>query len=539
MTRNIRPLVFWPPALILLSAVTASLIDFDGFLAIATAAHQWLLARIGWLFSLGAFAAVALIVGVAASPLGRVRIGGADAKPILKRWNWFAITLCTTIATGILFWGASEPIMHFNAPPAFAGAEARTMGAAEFSLSTLFLHWTFTPYAIYTVPALAFALAYYNLGRAYSLSAPLSLAFGRLATGAGAAVIDAVALFALVAGVAASLGAGMITLAGGLNAVFGLPDGAVTRFFVTAFIVAAFVLSSITGLQRGIKSLSDINIRVFFALVGFVLIAGPTVQIAALAVSALSDYAATFLPRSVLIFDEADTAWRQSWTMFYFANWAAWAPITALFLGRISVGYTVREMILFTFVLPSIFGMIWMTVFGGAALSLDGLGTVASGGGTGSLTKALNAGGVDAVIYALFEALPLTALTVGLFVFATFISFVTAMDSNTHSIASVCLKAQRQSDETPGAGLWVKVFWGVLIGGVAWIMTATKGVDGVRMLSNLGGAPGLIILIGSIIALTRLAAMGPTALSAANTPSSDDHSEAGVNRATTPSSVAT
>lgn len=490
------------------------MIDFEGFLAIATSAHRWVLSRVGWLFSFSAFAAVLVIGAIPLSPLGQVRIGGKDATPILTRWNWFAITLCTTIATGILFWGTAEPIMHFNGPPAFSGATIQSDSAATFSISTLFMHWAFTPYAMYTAPSLAFALAYYNLNGRYSLSAPLKFAFGRAARGTGASIIDALALLALIAGVAASLGAGMMTLAGGLNVIFGLPDGALARFFVTAAIVAAFVASSVTGVQRGIKILSDINIRLFFLFAIFVFFTAETRSILSLTTSGLIDYVSTFVPRSVLIFDPNDMGWRQDWTMFYFANWAAWAPITALFLGRIAVGYTVREFILFTMIFPSIFGMMWMGIFGGATISLD----IAS---DGSLTTALKSGGPEAVMYALLQALPLTALTIAAFVFIVFISFVTAMDSNTHSIASVCLKTGQQEtsvstvQENNGSTLWIKIFWGALIGGVSWIMTATNGVDGVKMLSNLGGAPGLVILLGSLIALIRFAMMRPQGLNEA------------------------
>ncbi|MEO1014091.1 MAG: BCCT family transporter [Pseudomonadota bacterium] len=497
--RHVRPLVFWPPALILLVAVAASLIDFEGFLAAATAVHVSILGSVGWAFTLGGFVAVLTVIAAAVSPLGGVRIGGAKARPILSRWNWFSITLCTTIATGILFWGVAEPIMHFNAPPSFSDAEARSVAASQFSLSTLYLHWSFTPYAMYAVPALAFALAYYNFGRSYSLSAPLRFAIGDAATGRGAEILDAIALLALVAGVAASLGAGMMTLADGLAAGFGAPDGPIARLIVSLLIVLTFVASSVTGLQRGIRILSDVNVRFFFLLAAFVFIAGPSLHIVKSAAGAVGEYASTFLPRSLAAPGAEDEQWRRDWTMYYFANWAAWAPITALFLGRIAVGYTVREFLLFTMVFPASFGVVWMSIFGGAVIGID----QTSGG---AMTAALEARGPEGVIYAVLGELPLAAIMGAIFLFTTFISFVTAMDSNTHSIASVCSPASRQSDEAPGEGLWIKIFWGVLIGAVAWLMTATNGIDGVRMLSNLGGAPGMLIIFGSVVALVRLMA---------------------------------
>lgn len=497
--------MFFPPAAILLAALAASVVDFENFFRTASTINGWILAYLGRIIGAAAFGAVILITAIFASPLGAVRIGGVAAKPILKRWNWFAITLCTTIATGILFWGTAEPITHLNAPPDFAGAEPRGADAARFAISTLFMHWSVTPYCLYAAPALAFALAYHNLRGPYSLSGPLSIPLGKLAKGGGGALIDAAAMFALVAGVAASLGAGVMALVGGIVERTTLSDGPLIRLAVTIAVVATYVASSISGLHRGIKFLSDINIRVFLLLVAFVLVAGPTAKILALGAEGAREYGAEFVPRSVDLIVGPQSEWKRDWTTFYFANWLAWAPITALFLGRISIGYTVREFILFTMALPALFGIAWMTVFGGAAIHAD----LAS---AGALSAALAGEGPEAVAYALFATLPLTDIVVAAFLFTTFISFVTAMDSNTHSIASVCLDWRRQGEEPQGAGLGVKIFWGVLIGAVAFVMTATNGVDGVRMLSNLGGAPGLFIIVGCGAALIKLALTNPDKL---------------------------
>ncbi len=484
---------------LLLLALLFSLVDFEGFHAWATAANTWILTRFDWLFSLGSFGAVLLLLWVSISPLGAVRIGGPDAKPILSRWNWFAITLCTTIATGILFWGTAEPIFHINSPPDFTGAAPHSGEAGTFALSSMFMHWTITPYAIYAVPALAFALAHFNLGRSYSLSGPLSLVFGKAATGRAGSVIDAIGLYALVAGVAASLGAGVMTVAGGLWHIGGINDGPGMRFVVTAAIVALFVVSSISGIQRGIKFLSDLNIRFFLALCIFVLIFGPTVSIISLGLDSLVEYGQTFVQRSLNLGDRAGHPWTRDWTVFYFANWLAWAPITALFLGRISIGYTVREFLLFNLLGPATFGAIWMTVFGGAAIEIDAATN-------GALTAALNDNGPEAVVYALFEALPFTGFVVLAFVIITFVSFATAMDSNTHSIAGICLKPDAPGGQHGKSALVVKVFWGALVGSVAWVMTSTTGIEGVRMLSNLGGLPGLFILLsmGAVLIVLRV-----------------------------------
>lgn len=202
----------------------------------------------------------------------------------------------------------------------------------------------------------------------------------------------------------------------------------------------------------------------------------------------LVSYVRSFVPASLALGERAGDPWTQSWTVFNFANWMAWAPITALFLGRIAVGYTVREFILMNFLAPAGFGMVWMTIFGGAAVVVN-----ASTGG--ALVSALQEFGPEAVIYTLFSNLPLAGVVGVVFVLATFISFVTAMDSNTHSIAAVTMKGDADAPISRPTVMGVKVFWGVLVGAVAFIMTATTGIAGVKMLSNLGGLPGLFILL--------------------------------------------
>ncbi|MEL7491522.1 MAG: BCCT family transporter [Pseudomonadota bacterium] len=504
-----RPAVFWPPAIVLLAALFASTLNFDGFLAFMTSINTAMLSQFGWLFSIATFAGVVLLGGVFISPLGGVRIGGEDATPILRRWNWFAITLCTTIATGILFWGAAEPIFHVSGPPDFANVNGDPDAAARFALSTVYLHWSITPYAIYATAALAFALAFHNLKGKYSLSAPLSVLIGSRANGVAGNLLDALALYALVAGVAASLGAGVMTLAGGLEKTLGVADTIWSRLGVTVAIVMVYVASSVSGLQRGIKFLSDINVRIFFVLAAFIFLAGPSMEIMTLGAESLGAYIQDFVPRSIGLGGLLNDPWTNDWTVFFFANWLAWAPITAMFLGRIAVGYTVREFLLFNLILPAIFGIVWMTIFGASAITAD-----ASTGG--SLVAALNAAGPESVIYALLDFLPFTQFVVFAFILTTFVSFVTAMDSNTHSIAGVCIKSSEPTVMDGRAAVSVKIFWGVLIGAISWVMTSTNGIDGIRMLVNLGGAPGLLIMLGSGFVLIRLMMRGAEAL---NTPS--------------------
>ena len=492
-----RP-VFFVPLAVLAATLAASLIGGDDFLALERALRDWIVGGFGWLFAGAGLAFLVLLGVIALSPLGGGRIGGPDAQPILNRWRWFSVTLCTTIATGILFWGTAEPLFHLNAPPPALGLEPGGAAAASFAMATMFLHWTLTPYGIYTVAGLAFALVYYNLREPFSLSSLFVPLFGSRAHGRFGTGVDIVCLYALVAGMAAALGAGILALAGGIEGVGGFDGGAPLRWGLAAAIVGTFIVSAASGLHRGIARLSGLNIWLFFGLVAFVLLAGPSLAMLRLGGSGLAEYAANFVPRNLTL--GLDRQWSEDWTITYWANWFAWAPVTALFLGRLAVGYTVRAFIAFNLLLPALFSAVWMTVFAGATIALD----QGSGGGLNSI---LTGQGPDPVLYSLFARLPGGAIAAVFLIAAIFLSYVTAADSNVSAMSA--LSTHGISPDTPEAPLGVKIVWGVAVGLVAVVLVGGNGLDGIRMISVLGGFPALFVVIGAGVALTRLALSPP------------------------------
>ncbi len=499
--RSIKPAVFLPPFLLLLAAVAYSLHDARGFVAFGEAANAWILARFGWLFNVGTLTMLAVCVWIYFSPLANIRIGGPDAKPTLTRMRWFSITLCTTVAIGILFWGTSEPVMHLRKPPASLGLAPGSPDAVRFALSTLFLHWTFTPYAVYAVPALMFALAYYNMGRSFSLGAPLSPLFGNREK--GGRIVDSVCLYIMVTGMAASLGTGVLSLAGGLENLFG--DSASGVFaagfrpwllaLITILIVSAFILSAASGLMNGIRILSEWNVRVFVAIGIFVFVVGPTAFILNLGTEAFGDYLTNFFRRSLFTGAASGDPWPGNWTIFYWSNWLAWAPVTGLFLGRISYGYTVRDFLRVNLLFPALFVAAWMAIFGGTALHLD----LAS---KGELFAILEKSGPEAAVYAVFDKLPWARVMVIVFLLTSFLSYVTAADSNTAAMSGV--SSAGISPNSPEPPLFVKILWGTTIGAVAWVMISYAGVEGVRIISKLGGFPALLLVLAVTFALIRV-----------------------------------
>ena len=483
-----RP-VFLIPLAILSAALVLSLWQGARFVAAETAANDWILEQFGPVFAGAGLAFLALLALVALSPFGRTIIGGAGARPLLGRWRWFAVMLCTTIATGILFWGAAEPLFHLNAPPPMLGLEPGSDAAATFAMSTMFLHWTLTPYAIYTVAALAFALVYYNRGEPFSLSSLFVPLLGQRAHGPVGTGIDIVCLYALVAGMAASMGAGILALAGGIENLGHFSGGMPLKWGIAALIVASFLISAATGLQKGIAGLSVLNTWLFLAIIAFALLAGPTAEMFGLSLRATGEYFATFVPRNLGL--DVDGDWSRQWTIFYWGNWFAWAPVTALFLGRLAVGYSVREFILMNLVLPSLFGALWMTAIAGAAIIIDRQG--------GGLYAIIAARGPESVIFHLFDALGGGPAATGLVLFTIFLSYVAGADANVSAMSA--LSTRGITPDAPEAPMGVQSVWGIAVGLVAVVLVAGSGLDGIRMMSVLGGFPALFVIIGAALSL--------------------------------------
>lgn len=509
---NLNHLVFWPPFLLLLAAIVLNFIapdkvvdgeEVDGvFNESVTLANDWILDNFGWLFAITAFLAIVLCIFISItcfwkSGFGNVRIGGVTAKPLMSMWNWFSITICTTIAIGILFWSTAEPISHLGSPPESLELGANTQDAAVFALSTMYLHWSFTPYAIYCVASLMFAFAYYNMRQPFSLGSTVSPILGKWSQGAGSYVIDAVCLYSLVAGMAAALGTGILMLAGGLNDLWGVPSNTWVWGGIALSIVVTFIISSATGLMKGIRILSDINTKLLICLAFVPLIFGPTAYLFTTGGEALWDYLVNFFPRNMMMTENSifvPDQWMRKWTIFYWAVWMAWAPITACFLGRIAYGRTVKEFMLVNFLFPSIFGIVWMTIFSATALNYQLESVV-------DLNAVLTEQGSEAVSYSVFKQFPIATVLIVFYMFSAFVCFVTSSDSNMSAMSSI--SSTGITPENPEGNKWLKIVWGLTVGTVAWIMISfTGGVEGVKMLSNLGGFPAAFLELLIIASLS-------------------------------------
>ena len=389
------------------------------------------------------------------------------------------------MAAGILLWACAEPLYHYYNPPAHVTAESGN--AIEFLMTDIFLEWSFTPMCIYGVPAILFAFLFYNCGKKFSVGSLLYPTLNEAHTQKLSPVVDVICLLALVCGMAASMGSAVFLVSeGGATLTGAYTSGATSWIIVGVLIVVAFVISASTGVMKGIRILSTWNSRIYFALGAFVFIFGPTFFILNNTIEGFGDYLTNFAKASLFISAADGDKWAMWWPVFYWCNWMAWMPVTATFLGKISRGYTIREAIQTIVIWPALFSIGWLGLFSSASLyyEMNGAG----------INKAMTANGTAAATYEVFKQMPISVVTIAVFLVIVFLAIVTASDSNTNAMAGLCTEGDANDDtESP---TWLKVIWGATIGAMCIIFVCAFGTtDALKYLSNLGGFPVVFLLI--------------------------------------------
>lgn len=439
---NIRWAVFLIPWILVIATIILNLADGTAFNALIMTVTTFILEDFDWLFALMAFICVVLIVAAYFSPFGNVRIGGSKAKPILNQSNYIWIVLCTIMAAGILLWACAEPMYHYYAPP--ASIEPQSPAAITFLMKDIFLEWTVTPMCIYGMPAILFAFLYYNANKKYSIGSMLFPALSDRLADKLSPAIDCICLFALVCGMAASMGSAIFLVADGASSLTNgnIVSSPVTWTVIAVIIVAAFVTSAVSGVMNGIRILSTINSRIYMVLGLFVFLFGPTAYILKLTVEGFGAFISTFCQSSLFISAADGDRWAMWWPVFYWCNWMAWMPVTSIFLGKISKGYSVKEAIRVIVVFPALFSVAWLGLFSASSVYYELAGK--------GINTAMLEGGTASATYAVLKQLPVPVISIAVFLSIVFVSFITASDSNTNAMAGLCTDTIAESDaESP------------------------------------------------------------------------------------------
>lgn len=488
---KLRMAIFLPMSGILLVAIILGLIAPKMFYDAENAIVQFAFANFGWLFQISGNIFLFICLWIMCSKYGDIKLGGKDSKPTMSMWNWFAISLCAGIATGILFWGIAEPMTHFMNPPKELGLTPGTEAAAMFSMTTTFIHWTFIPYGMYALAGVGIAFATYNMKLPYQISSTLYPVFGKNIKGVVGAIVDNISLFAMAGGVAAVLGVAAMQIGSGLNILTGIETGKALWVAILLVIVVTYIISSYTGLNRGIKWLSDKNSKLFLLIMIFIFIVGPTQFILSFGTQSVGHFIQNYFVRTHYLSPIDGSMWPRWWPIYYWAIWLAYAPLTGMFLARISKGRTLRQFMTVNLILPAAFGLIWFSVFGGSAIRLE-----LNGAG---IWESIQTNGLEVSVYAFLKNFPLSTFMSALFVLAIYVSVVTLADSMTTTVASLSTTAYNNDEQEPPNK--VKIFWGLVMSSMAIInLIAGKageisGIDATKQIATVAGFPILFFMM--------------------------------------------
>ena len=483
--------------------IIGSLIFQEGATKLFGDVRVWLTTNLDWLFMITANLVFLFCLVVAFSPLGKIRLGGPDAKPEYSYLTWLAMLFAAGVGIGLLFFGVSEPVTYFqggsysplgietvydpetvytaeNVPDA---GDPKVQTAASVGIATTVFHWGLQGWAIYGVVGLALAFFAYNRGLPLLIRSAFYPIFGDRIWGWPGHIIDTFAIFAGIFGLATSLGLGVQQVSSGLNHLFGIPANSVTMVLLIVGITAIALISVMTGINVGIKRLSQFNIILAFLLLAGIILLGPTSYIFKSLFAGLGAYVMKIVPLSNWIGRE-DTAFLHDWTTFYWAWWIAWAPFIGTFIARISKGRTVREFVIFVLLLPTLLCLIWFSAFGGTAIH-----QFLTGGYTG-VTENVETYTYELALFKMFEGLPWTTLLSCVAMTLTIVFFVTSSDSG--SLIIDIIAAGGKVD----APVPQRVFWCTVEGLVAIALLLGGGLKALQAASLATGFPFAIVLVG-------------------------------------------
>ncbi len=492
--------VFTFSALVILAFVIITLALQDQVGPVFEGLRAWLTSNISWFFLAGANVFVLVSVGLIFTPLGKVRLGGQHAKPDFSYAGWFAMLFAAGMGIGLMYFGVSEPLAHFNsaiggtsvengvrtdwAPLGAAGGNES--GAISLAMAATIFHWGLHPWAIYAVVALSLALFSFNKGLPLTMRSVFYPILGERVWGWPGHVIDILAVFATLFGLATSLGLGAQQATAGLSYLFGIPGDEVTMVLLIVGITAVALGSVTLGVDKGVQRLSQLNMIVAALLLLFVIIFGPTLFIVTGFFQFLASYVAD-LPALSNPFGREDANFSQGWTAFYWAWWISWSPFVGMFIARVSRGRTVREFLIAVLIIPTLISVLWMTALGGTAIDQVvnlGLENVAGANG-------------DLQLFEMLGNLPLGFITSIIAIFLVIVFFVTSSDSGSLVIDAITAGGKVNAPKPQ------RMFWAIIEGAIAIALLLGGGLSALQAMAVSAGFPFTIVLLIACYAIIK------------------------------------
>lgn len=458
----------------------------ESFEAVTSTAKSFVASTFGWYYMLIMSLMLALSIFFIVSPYGKIRLGKDTDRPEFSMISWVAMLFSAGMGIGLVFYGAAEPLSHFAISP--ATEEINTDAAFKESLRQSFFHWGFHIWAMYGVIALSLAYFQFRKGEPALISATLKPLFGKKMEGPWGVLVDVLAVFATVFGVATSLGFGAVQINAGLHYLFGIEIGIFSQFIIIAVVTVLFVASAWSGLSKGIKYLSNTNIFLALILLVFVIVLGPTLLIFNMFTDSFGGYLSNIVQMSFRTapLDSSDRSWLDGWTIFYWAWWISWAPFVSMFIARISKGRTIREFMFGVLVAPTLLGAVWFSTLGTTAIDIQKKGIA-------DLTKF----DTELVVFEMFNAMPFS-LSVSVFAILLIVSFfITSADSATFVLG---MQSTNGSLTPPNN---VKLVWGIIQSTIAVILLSVNGLTALQNTIIIAALPFSFVMLLMVVSLLK------------------------------------
>ena len=454
------------------------------------AGADWLFAfltqKFGWLYLLTVFLLLLFAVAIGISKFGKIKLGKDDDVPEYSNFKWFTMLFGGGMGIGLVFWSVAEPIMDFMSPP---GAEPCTAAAMYESMETMFFHWGLHPWVIYAVGGLGLGYFAFRKDKPFLVSSALEPLIGERVHGPLGKAVDILAVIATIFGVATSLGLGAAQIVGGLGYVYGIENTAFFTILVIAVITVLFTVATVSGLQKGMQLVADIKIWISIGFMIFIFLFGGAVFICDIFTTTLGGYLGNLIQKSLWM---ENAGFVQSWTVFYWAWWIAWAPFCGQFVARVSKGRTIRQYLFAVMLLPAGFGFIWLAIYGGAAFNIDAL--------TNGAIQAAVGSDYTTGLFALLEQLPLFRITAPLALLLIVFCFLGAANSATFVLSMLTSNGNMDPGKKLRAG------WGIAQGAVTIVCILIGGTAILNILqtvSIVAAFPYLFVMIFMCIAIYK------------------------------------
>ncbi|MBA2882904.1 choline/glycine/proline betaine transport protein [Desulfosalsimonas propionicica] len=475
---DIHPPVFWPTVILLVVFISITLGVGKPMERIFSAIQTNVSDYFGWFLILSVNCYLLIMLYIALGKYGSIRLGGKNAVPEFSRTAWFAMLFSAGMGIGILFWSVAEPIYHFTNPD-FGGADS--MEAAGNAMQVTFLHWGLHPWGIYALVGMSLAFFSFNRNKPLAIRSVFYPLLGERVYGPMGDAIDVLAVLSTMFGLATSLGFGVQQINAGLHYLFGLPDTIYIQMILVGVITSAAAMSVASGLDQGVKRLSELNMNLGAVLLVFVLIVGPTLFILDTYVENIGVYLNDFFKISFWAEGYRQSDWQNSWTIFYWSWWISWSPFVGMFIARISRGRTLREFVLSVLIVPSLLTFLWLTTFGGSALFLE-LGEA------GNMAAAVKEN-IAISIYELLGNFPFAIAANFAAILLVVSFFVTSSDSGSLVVDTFTSGGKLTSPVTQ------RIFWAFLQGAVAAVLLFGGGLDALQTASITTGLPFAVVLL--------------------------------------------